>query len=79
MPSKHTPESTRKEFERAVGRRRRITVRGYGPHVQVIETGEFVTRAVFLWWKRYGWLREESFAQQRAVYERVDEALELSA
>ncbi len=81
MTFKNDLTTRRAEFARVVGTRTTATFRGYGARVECIESGEFTTRAMFNWWQRDGWIREESHEKNRAVYEVVEVAtwLEMSA
>lgn len=69
---RNTLHVRRAAFARVVGSRLTVTFRGFDSRVECIESGESVSRAMFNWWQRDGWIREVSRGKQRAEYEVVE-------
>jgi hypothetical protein len=75
----NTPDLVASSFVAAIGKRRRVTVHGDGSYVVVVQTDARVSRSMFLWWLRNGWLRETSRSRNRTTYERGDRYAEALA
>lgn len=66
-----TKEAARAAFKRAVGRRNEVTVHGEArSQVTVLETGEVVSRCMFMRWRRAGWLVQVSHGRGESRFMR---------
>jgi hypothetical protein len=70
----NTPEMAAEALERLMRGRRRVTLRGRGHQVFAVETGERVSRKMFLAIQRAGWLREVG-GRRLDIYERGEGAM----